>query len=559
MRARQERMRCRTPKDAAPLARAVGLALALGMAAMAQGLRTAPIEHWGDVTTRVSVDSAGVQANDASYTESAQVISGDGRYITFDSGASNLVPGDTNGAADVFVHDRLTGETRRASVDSWGGQGDHASSCPAISADGRCVAFSSYATNLVPGDGNGQHDVFVHDLESGETSLVSVDSNGMQADRASVRPTISADGRYVAFSSYATNLVPGDTNYCCDAFVHDRMTGETIRVSVSSSGQQGDLDTGIFYASISGDGRYVAFPSLATNLVSGDTNGRSDIFVHDLQTHETTRVSVSSSGAEADQGSTSTSISGDGRHVAFASGATNLVPGDTNDWTDVFVHDRLTGQTTRASLSWTGTETDHSATQPAISADGRYVTFIGYNLAPERSHGWDTFVHDRLTLETTCASPSYVDVFPNYSSDYYPSISADGRCVAFETVGTGLVPGDTYRDYEVFVRSQQLTLDTDPAVVAPGQTLVLTVYKGCVYNPASIWVVAVNGAPTLWPVAIGKFAGNGNFAVSGVVPPGLSGQSIALRGYGFGMTYRGNVKGTRAPLAQTNDVTVSFK
>jgi Tol biopolymer transport system component len=201
-------------------------------------------------TERVSVDSAGNQGNDHSW---AAAISAEGRYVAFLSYASNLVPGDSNGVGDVFVHDRQTGITERVSVDSAGNQGNDHSGYPSLSADGRYVAFQSSASNLVPGDNNGHCDIFVHDRQTGATERVSVDSAGNEGDYESYDPAISADGRYVAFQSGALNLVPGDTNVEMDIFVHDRQTGITERVRVDSAGNEGNGESQP--PAISADGR----------------------------------------------------------------------------------------------------------------------------------------------------------------------------------------------------------------------------------------------------------------------------------------------------------------
>ncbi len=250
-------------------------------------------------TVLVSVNSAGVQAD---YGGFMPVISANGRFVAFRSVSHNLTPVDTNWVTHVFVHDTETAETRLVSSASDGAYGNDLSSAPAISADGRFVAFDSWADNLVPGDTNENLDVFVKDLETGETRLVSVASNGSQANARSWFPSISADGRFVAFSSLASNLVPGDTNGVEDVFVHDVETGETARISVASDGCQGN-DFSDAYHSISADGRFVAFHSMASNLVQDDTNGNRDVFVHDRQTGETLRVSVASDGSQGNQGS----------------------------------------------------------------------------------------------------------------------------------------------------------------------------------------------------------------------------------------------------------------
>jgi Tol biopolymer transport system component len=180
---------------------------------------------------------------------------------------------------DVFVHDRVTGQTSRVSVSSSGEQGNGESRFPSLSADGRYVAFESLASNLVPSDTNGTPDVFIHDRVTGQMTRVSVSSSGEEGNGNSSEASVSANGRYVAFHSSASNLVPGDTNGTWDVFVHDRVTGQTSRVSVSSSGEQGNGNS--YEANISPDGRYVAFGSAASNLVPGDTNGTPDVFVHD--------------------------------------------------------------------------------------------------------------------------------------------------------------------------------------------------------------------------------------------------------------------------------------
>jgi PKD repeat protein len=200
--------------------------------------------------------------------------------VVFLSDATNLVEGDTNGMSDIFVHDRLSGETRRVSVASDGTESNLGSYDPLISADGRFVLFTSDASNLVSGDTNGVSDAFVHDSQSGETQRVSVASDGRQGNsRSYYHPSISADGRFVAFTSAATNLVYGDTNLSHDVFVHDLQTGETRLVSLAAGGTQGNNHSVDPF--ISADGRLVAFHSAASNLVYSDTNGVADVFVQD--------------------------------------------------------------------------------------------------------------------------------------------------------------------------------------------------------------------------------------------------------------------------------------
>jgi Tol biopolymer transport system component len=232
------------------------------------------------------------------------------------------------------------GITMRVSLPDMGSEADGESRFAAISADGRYVAFQSHAGNMVRGDEKGRTDVFVRDRLAGRTYLVSATPRGEVGNQDSDgRPAISADGRYVAFLSWASNLVPGDTNRNSDIFVHDRQSGQTARVSVSSSGQEGNARS--YNPAISADGRYVAFVSHADNLVARDTNGQDDVFVHDRETGQTTRVSLAWNGAQANSWSDHPSISADGRYVAFHSRASNLVAADTNGaYMDVFVYDR---------------------------------------------------------------------------------------------------------------------------------------------------------------------------------------------------------------------------
>ena len=252
-----------------------------------------------------------------------------------------LIPGDTNSDSDVYVRDRQMGKTDRVSVNSTGGQANNDSGDPSISSDGRYVTFYSKATNLIPNDTNGSWDVFVHDRQSGKTKLVSANSSGGQGNGWSSYPSISGKGRYVAFISSATNLVTGDTNGKVDVFVHDRQTDKTERVSVNSNGGEANSDCGDLNSwrcvSISDDGRFIVFESKASNLVSGDTNNREDVFLHDRTTKKTVRLSVNDNGIQGNNHSDRPSIAPDGRYVVFQSKADNLVSGDTNSTTDVFM------------------------------------------------------------------------------------------------------------------------------------------------------------------------------------------------------------------------------
>lgn len=415
---------------------------------------------------RVNVASDGTQAN-ASIEAVPVEISEDGRYVVFFSGVSNLVPNDTNSVFDAFLHDTLTGSTTRVSVASDGTEANGFSVFPSISADGRYVAFYSRATNFIPDDTNGGFDVFIHDMLTGSTTRVSVASDGTEGNAGSTDPSITADGRYVAFRSGASNLIPDDTNGTSDTFVHDMLTGSTTRISVASDGTQGDLES-VSIPSISADGRYVAFQSRATNLVANDTNGGYDAFVHDTLTGSTTRVSVASDGTQGNESSGAPFISANGRYVAFNSGSSNLVPDDTNGFPDNFVHDILTGVTTRVSVASDGTQGNESSAQGAtMSGDGRYVAFqsLATNVVPNDTNGGhDVFVRDMLTSVTTRISVDANGVEGNgISTD--PAISADGRYIAFASRATNFVPNDTNGAKDIFLTQNPFEFPTNEAPV----------------------------------------------------------------------------------------------
>jgi tricorn protease-like protein len=316
-------------------------------------------------------------------------VSATAGMIVFASDAVNLVNEeafgglDTNGVRDVFVRYRGVPVTIRVSVSSHGTQGNSVSDRPSIDDFAELVAFESYADNLVDDDTNGERDIFVHNLSTRRTSRVSVSSRRKQANDGSSQPAIDGSGRFVAFTSRATNLVLDDTNDTNDVFVHDLTTGETSRVSVSSpthgngASVQGNRPS--THPSISDGGRFVAFSSQADNLVADDTNGAEDVFVHDRDTGKTTRVSVGSGGTQANGSSRDSSISADGRFVAFSSQADNLVADDTNIVADVFRHDRASGQTQRWSVASDGSQATLGGTvgsvTPAITNAGDKITF----------------------------------------------------------------------------------------------------------------------------------------------------------------------------------------
>ena len=374
----------------------------------------------GDETTRVSVDSAGNQGNSFSATSS---MSADGRFVAFESDASDLAPNDAPmcgtepnkyNCIDIFVRDRHLGTTTRVSVDSAGNGGNGTSPPPSLTAESRFGPSESRASDLVPNDSSDQPDVFAHDRQTNDTTIVSVNSAGNKGDSYSYGPSISADGRFVAFWSAATNLVPNDTNsWKVDVFVRDRQLGTTTVVSVDSAGNQGNNGGGD--PSISADGRFVAFVSSSTNLVPNDSNNTSDVFVRDRQLGTTALVSVDSAGTQGNKssGGSGLSISADGRFVAFDSAASNLAPNDTNNTFDVFVRDLTLGTTTRVSVDSAGNQGNGSSQGPSISADGRLVAFHSdaTNLVPNDTNSTlDVFV--RGPGQAVLPSPSTPDLAP---------------------------------------------------------------------------------------------------------------------------------------------------
>jgi len=481
---------------------------ALALAAMAASAAAS------DATTRVSVDSAGGEGDAASGTGSRPAVSADGRHVAFASSATNLVANDSNGVDDVFVHDRQTGTTVRVSVSSAGVQANGASGGPALSRDGRFVAFESVATNLVAIDTNLTADVFVHDRDpdangifdegNGVTTRVSLRAGAVQGNAASRRAAISADGNLVAFASDASNLVASDRNGVTDVFVRDRAASTTTRVSVDSAGIEGDGASD--RPAISADGAFVAFESLAANLVAGDLNGVADLFVRDRVNGTTTRASVDSSGAEANGASRGPpSLSSDGSIVAFHSSATNLVASDLNGVADVFVRDRAAGVTTRASVSSSGGEGNRDSRGAALSADGMQVAFesdADLLATGDGNQASDAFVHDRATGKTWIVSSDCAGN-PGNGASSGVALSGDGLIAAYASVASDLVAGDANGVSDVFVHDEAAEVDAGwrsygagypgtlgiPALVAQndpelGSTLVLDIG-----NSLGLWTV----------------------------------------------------------------------
>ena len=420
--------------------------IALGLLALHAGARA-------QTTERASVGTGGIQGNDES---SGPSLSPDGRYVVFHSDATNLVPGDTNGRRDVFLRDRNSGTLEIVSRTSTGGLANFDSSGGAVTPDGRYVAFHSVASNLVAGDTNGVSDVFVRDRQLGTTERVSVGYGGVQGNGSSSDwVSIASNGNVVVFASSASNLVSGDTNATLDVFLRDRQAAVTLRISMGAAGVQGNGAS--HHPFLSANGRFVAFRSAATNLVAGDTNGVYDVFVRDHQTATTERASVTNWGTQSNGACNNRpSLSGDGRYVAFDSTASNLVIADTNGFSDLFVRDRVGGSTARVSVGYLG-QGDGATSFGQISSDGTRFAFQSFatNLVEEGDTNGveDVFVHYRQVYGTERVSVTASGAQANQSSRY-PAVSTDARFVALGSNASNLVAGDTNFSEDVFVRNR---------------------------------------------------------------------------------------------------------
>jgi Tol biopolymer transport system component len=441
------------PTRALPLLAALTTVLA---AAPSDAATPEPYQRPG-VTTLVSrTAQGGLPARDAYYASP----SADGRYVVFATSAPDVVTGLAPEHDVIVRHDTVTGTTVLVSEAAGGGAPDNASFQPAMSADGRTVAFLSFATDLVdPPDARQPlwAQVYVRDLDRGTTVRVTSGPDGTPANGGSLRPAVSPDGRHVAFFSHASDLVAADTNGVADVFLADLETGSLRRVSVTPDGAQ--LNGLSSSPAFSGNGRTLAFTSSATNLLPYPGQYPQGVpyvvpVVHvyavDLDSGAVERISVATDGTPGDRNSFSPrlAVSHDGAVVAFQSEATNLVPEDTNgsanplDGQDVFVRDRRTARTERVSVDASGAELGKSL-GPSISADGRLVAF--HSIKPGEDPGsfvaaFDVFVHDRVTGATELVSAT-ASGQPGTGDSENASLSADGSVVTFQTTAADLVGG----------------------------------------------------------------------------------------------------------------------
>lgn len=420
------------------------------------GLVTVAIPATAEETVtvvRASVTTGGGESFGYPVPVEQASTSADGRFTVFGSDADDLVPGDTNNTYDVFLRDEQENLTTRISVSTAGEQsrGNSAwSGNPSMSADGRYVIFESLASNLVPEDGDTSADVFLRDTVTGETTLVSTDgSSGKPRFPFSGDSAISADGRFAAYETTAA-LVGGDTDSERDVYLKELATGRTVRISEPFDGQPlRDPYRGFDSLAVSPDGSHVLFSSAAENLVPGDTNGTLDVFVRDVAAGTTVRASVTGSGAQIDGASYGASMSADGRRVAFRSSAKNLQPGVLIVRTQVFVRDLAEKTTTIAGVREGATPQGAETSEDSdISPDGRHLVF---QVIPSPGAKAALYVRD-LDNGATRPLVTSLDGSPLDGDTTEARFSPGGHHVSFASDASNLVPGDTNGVKDIFVR-----------------------------------------------------------------------------------------------------------
>ena len=414
------------------------------------------------IVERVSVATGGTEGNNSSGDNAVPGVAIDqtGRYVVFASLASNLIGSDSNSAADVFRHDRQTGTTIRVSVADDESEANLAvAEYPHVNSSGNHVVFGAAATNLVLNDTNGQTDTFLRDVSGASTERPSIADDESQANSYSNGRRVSGDGNLVLFASPASNLVVGDSNGVFDIFLRNRGAGTTTRVSLDTA--NGDANGLSQLPNISRGGRYIVFVSAASDLVAGDTNGMNDIFWLDLSGGSIERVSVADDESQGNGAAAATlpAVSNDGRYVAFISAASNLVSGDNNGAADAFVRDRILGTTVCVSRSTDGTLGNAATNYLTMCDSGQFIFFVSTatNLVDDDTNGHsDLFVHDRISGKTTRLSLSLSGAQGNGNVLYPPAATSDGSFVAFVSRASNLVTGDTNGDGDVFVVANTL-------------------------------------------------------------------------------------------------------
>lgn len=370
-------------------------------------------------------------------------MSQNGAWIVFTSAASNLLQGESNGQKEVFSYFLATREVRHLSIPGGGGLGNGSSEANGISSDGRWVLLTSQASNFASNDQNSASDVFLFDQLNGELLLVSAGLSGAPGNGASLGRDLTPDGRFVVFSSSASDLT-SDDDAAWDVFVWDRTTGVTERISMGPGDQQTNVQSGS-HAHISEDARYVSFHSQSDLLSPGDKNGAFDIFLSDRMTKVTSRVSRSLAGGETDGNVFVLGMSDDARYFSSYAAATDLVEDDTNALSDVFLLDRTLGTTTRVNLGVDGQQANAGSSTASLSSDGRYLTFASRasNLIGNvDGKSQASFLYDLQTTRLLNLSLSR-DGAPGNADSQVAQVSRSGRCYVLASAATNLSPEST--------------------------------------------------------------------------------------------------------------------
>ncbi|MCB2187321.1 MAG: VCBS repeat-containing protein [Deltaproteobacteria bacterium] len=513
--------------------------------AFALGGLAAPSPAPARQAVRASLANDGAQA-DGSCMYSR--ISGDGRYVVFISDATNLVAGDTNGWIDVFRRDLLTGQTIMVSVSSAGIPGNLNSGFAAISDDGRYVVFESDADNLVTDDTNAERDIFLRDISAGTTVRVSLNTTGGDPNGSSMASNLTGNGRYVTFYSQATNLAGSVTLPFFHAYRYDTQTRTTTLLDQSTAGVTANnpcLLTGMASPMSSADGRYNVFTSVATNLLEAASNPGVNIFERDTETPGTSRISQASDGSEADGTSVMPFMTPDGRYVAFGSFATNLVTADTNGFSDIFLHDRVSGTISRVSLTHDGGQGNADIFSPSLDATAGLVTFESEatNLVADDTNGVaDIFVRNLASGAIFRASLSNTGQEADGTSRF-AMIAAYAGHVTFDSDATNLVADDTNGKADVFVNGPFLEEAVDnlgldimtgddgfwAPTLATSQSAGDAARSGVVGDGQSSWMETTMAGPGLlafyWKVSSQADADYLEFYLDGVRQPGrISGE-----------------------------------
>ena len=403
-------------------------------------------------TDIVSISESGEQSNGYSVNWSLNnALSADGRLVVFKSAATNLHPLDNDAVYDIYVYDKATGKIDLVSQNGTNVKGNGNSSFPTISADGRYVAFKSESTNLIANDTDTISDIYVFDRKMSKIELVSVSSDGIKANHGSHGPMISADGNYVAFHSNASNLHPDDPNPIPDIYVYDRVNQVIELISRSVERSNGNS----YRAQISGDGKFVVFDSIATNLSPDDIDSYSDIYLFNRVDKTLELISKSNEGDPTvnAKGNLGPAISSNGKIITFYSYSTMLVPDDSDQFSDVFIYDINANEIELISRSNTDIKGNNTSLGPSISEDGRFVVFDSKasNLSEDDiDSGYDVYRYDRLNKSIELISKS-TDGTKGNSSSRYSVVSGSGNSVMFSSTATNLVEVDENHQSDVFV------------------------------------------------------------------------------------------------------------